>query len=398
MSESWPNVMLGDVLKTVSRPEPVVSTKEYRLLGVRLDGGGPFLRETKLGSQSAATTLFKVETDDFIYSRLFAWRGAFGIISSELDGCYVSSEFPIFHPVAGKIDMKFLYLWFRLPRTLTAVEAVCTGSTPLTRNRFKEAFFLKMKLPLPSLVEQSRIVARIDELAAKIEEAKWLRREAIEEATVLLESGVGIAFERLSDAEYQPLKALTTKIGSGSTPSGGRASYPSFGVPFIRSLNVRMRQFQWDGIAYIDEPTHATMRGTTVKPNDVLLNITGASIGRVACAPPELETANVNQHVAIIRPRENVNSQYLMYWLSQPSVQDFINEEQKGATRQGFTKAQIEAFEVPLVSLPEQVRTVAYLDGLQAKVDVLKALQAETAAELAALLPSVLDRAFSGRL
>jgi type I restriction enzyme S subunit len=87
-----------------------------------------------------------------------------------------------------------------------------------------------------------------------------------------------------------------------------------------------------------------------------------------------------------------------MYWLSQPAVQKFINEKQKGATRQGFTKAQIEAFEIPLLPLTEQHRIVAYLDDLQSKADSLKQLQSETTAELDALLPSILDKAFKGEL
>jgi type I restriction enzyme S subunit len=159
-----------------------------------------------------------------------------------------------------------------------------------------------------------------------------------------------------------------------------------------------MRNFRWDGIAFIDKTTHEIMRGTQVKPNDVLLNITGASIGRVACAPSDLAEANVNQHVAIIRPIEALNPRYLMYWLSQPSIQDFINDKQKGATKQGFTKAQIESFEVPLPPLPEQRRIVAYLDDLQKEVKTLKRLQSETAAELNALMPSILDKAFKGEL
>ena len=108
--------------------------------------------------------------------------------------------------------------------------------------------------------------------------------------------------------------------------------------------------------------------------------------------------ANVNQHVAIIHPKEDLEARYLMYWLSQPTVQEFINDEQKGATRQGFTKAQIQAFEIPVPSLAEQRRIVAELDALQAEVDALKRLQAETAAELDALLPALLDRAFKGKL
>src|SRR5258706_3641731 len=138
----------------VTRAEAVRPDKESRLLGIRLDGNGPFLRETKLGTQLSATTLSLVMAGDFIYSRLFAWRGAFGTIDDALDGCYVSGEFPTFMPVPGKLDVEFLRLWFRLPVTLAAVEVDCTGSTPLTRNRFKEQFFLALQMPLPPLDEQ----------------------------------------------------------------------------------------------------------------------------------------------------------------------------------------------------------------------------------------------------
>ena len=130
-----------EVLEPISRPVAVDPLKEYPLLGIRLDGGGVFHRETKLGSQIAATTLFQVKTGDFIYSRLFAWRGAFGVIDHDLDGYYVSAEFPTFIPIHDSINIKFLLLWFRLPTVISKVEADCTGSTSLTRNRFKENFF-----------------------------------------------------------------------------------------------------------------------------------------------------------------------------------------------------------------------------------------------------------------
>jgi type I restriction enzyme S subunit len=87
-----------------------------------------------------------------------------------------------------------------------------------------------------------------------------------------------------------------------------------------------------------------------------------------------------------------------MYWISQPGVQALIDKEQKGATRQGFTKEQIEALEIPIPSPDEQKRTVDFLDTLQTKSNSLKALHAETHAELEAMLPSILDKAFKGEL
>ena len=94
--KAWPKVRLGDVLVQVNRTEAVTANGEYRLLGVRLEGNGPFLREVVSGTETSAGRLNRVFECDFIYSRLFAWRGAFGVISKELDGCFVSNEFPIF--------------------------------------------------------------------------------------------------------------------------------------------------------------------------------------------------------------------------------------------------------------------------------------------------------------
>ncbi|HUA68333.1 MAG TPA: hypothetical protein VMA13_07270, partial [Candidatus Saccharimonadales bacterium] len=181
-------VRLGSVLTPTVRSETVDASKEYRLLGIRLDGQGPFLRETVVGTQTSAAKLFRVAEGDFIYSRLFACRGAFGVISKELDGCFVSGEFPTFLPVPGKIDVEYLKYWFRLPRVIATVDADCSGSTPLTRNRFKENFFLALEIPLPPLAEQRRVVARIEKLAVQIQEARTLRDRAVEEAEALLRS------------------------------------------------------------------------------------------------------------------------------------------------------------------------------------------------------------------
>ncbi len=142
MRIQWrPTPLLG-ILKPVSRSEKVNPTKEYRLLGIRLDGVGPFLREIKIGSQISAKYLSKVKAGDFIYSRLFAWRGAFGVIDPTLSDCYVSNEFPTYEPNLNEIDVDFLKLWFRLPAIISKVESGCSGSTPLTRNRFKEDFLV----------------------------------------------------------------------------------------------------------------------------------------------------------------------------------------------------------------------------------------------------------------
>jgi type I restriction enzyme S subunit len=396
MSKAYPMVPLGEVLtlyqEYINEPEP----RSYPKLSVKLYGKGVVLDTPADGSSLKMQRHQIAKSGQVILSEIWGKKGAIGIVPPEGEGALCTSHFFLFDICQEKIDTKYLQAIFTANYLQEQLDNEAKGTTGYAAVRPKH--LLSATIPLPPLEEQQRIVARIEELAAKIEEARGLQKEAVEEAESLLESAINLTFERMNSVERKPLVSLTSKIGSGSTPAGGRSAYPSSGIPFIRSLNVRMRQFTWEGIAFIDQATHESMRGTQVKPNDVLLNITGASIGRVACAPSDLIEANVNQHVAIIRPLELLDARYLVYWLSQPNVQDFINNEQKGATRQGFTKAQIEAFNIPLPPQPEQQRIVAYLDDLQAKVDMLKRKQAEVSAQLDAMLPSILDKAFKGEL
>jgi type I restriction enzyme S subunit len=98
------------------------------------------------------------------------------------------------------------------------------------------------------------------------------------------------------------LEELATKVGSGATPKGGEAAYAGTGVPFIRSMNVVFFGFKREGLAYLDERQAAGLENVEVRSGDILLNITGASIGRVTIAPSDMDGARVNQHVCIIRP------------------------------------------------------------------------------------------------
>lgn len=163
LAKLWVNTKIGSLVTPIDRTEIVQLDKEYKLLGVRLDFRGAFLREVVTGSTSSATRLNQVKVGDFIYSRLFAWRGSFGIIPPELDGCYVSNEFPLWQIDETKIQKDFLLEWLRLPSTLAEVERFCTGSTPQSRNRFKEEFFLGLQIPLPEEMEvQLELIRGLD--------------------------------------------------------------------------------------------------------------------------------------------------------------------------------------------------------------------------------------------
>ncbi len=160
-----------------------------------------------------------------------------------------------------------------------------------------------------------------------------------------------------------PLGHITSKIGSGATPRGGRNSYKTEGVALIRSLNVYDLEFDTSGLAYIDEEQAAQLDNVAVQPGDVLLNITGASVARCALAPTALLPARVNQHVAILRPLiEFLDSRFLVYSLVAPrNKARLLAIAQGGATREALTKRTLEEFDIPLPPLPVQRKIAAVL-------------------------------------
>jgi type I restriction enzyme, S subunit len=165
------------------------------------------------------------------------------------------------------------------------------------------------------------------------------------------------------------IKDNVSKIGSGVTPSGGAASYLDVGVPLLRSQNVHFDGLKLEDVAFIAKETHDDMSGTKLRARDVLLNITGASIGRCTFVPDGFGEGNVNQHVCIIRPAAQLNYKFLTYCLSAPWGQDQILSSFTGASRQGLGQRDLGEIQVPLPPLSEQERIVAYLDVSCATID-----------------------------
>jgi type I restriction enzyme, S subunit len=157
------------------------------------------------------------------------------------------------------------------------------------------------------------------------------------------------------------LREVTKKIGSGSTPKGGSNIYGTSGIPFIRSQNVHSGRLDLSDVVYISDEIHNKMKGTHVKPNDVLLNITGASIGRSCVAPETIKTANVNQHVCIIRLSDDYNPEFLSQYINSYFGQYQINAFQAGGNRQGLNFEQIADLQVPAPPFPEQRKIAAIL-------------------------------------
>ncbi|MFH0828779.1 MAG: N-6 DNA methylase [Candidatus Kerfeldbacteria bacterium] len=152
-------VPLGDWIAREERRFAVQRKERYRLLGVKWYGEGPFLREELLGAEIKAKYVFKVQPEDIIYNRLFAWKGSFGVVPAELDGCYVSNEFPLFRlkdgaPAYGPYIKYFL----KSPATWATAERLSTGTTSTSRNRLSIEDFLGIEIPEMTVDEQMSFV------------------------------------------------------------------------------------------------------------------------------------------------------------------------------------------------------------------------------------------------
>lgn len=180
------------------------------------------------------------------------------------------------------------------------------------------------------------------------------------------------------DWEERKLGEVTVKIGSGKTPKGGSAVYSEKGIPLLRSQNIYNDRVNFNDIVYITKGIDDSMANSHVLKDDVLLNITGASIGRSAVYSKE-HLANVNQHVCIIRPGKNVNPFFIQLNITSPKGQKEIELNQAGGGREGLNFQQIARMTFFFPDKEEQAKIGTFFKQLddtialhQRKLDLLK--------------------------
>ena len=171
-------------------------------------------------------------------------------------------------------------------------------------------------------------------------------------------------FELPQGWEFARFGDLTTRLGSGSTPRGGANVYLNEGIPFLRSQNVWNDGLILDDIAYISNETHQKMENTKVTPGDILLNITGASLGRSTIFPLSVSEANVSQHVTVIRLIKLDMNRFIHLLILSPLIQQLVWQRQVGVAIEGLSKKVLEKFETPIPPLREQQRIVGQVDKL----------------------------------
>lgn len=192
------------------------------------------------------------------------------------------------------------------------------------------------------------------------------------------------------------LGALAIHVGSGITPRGGSEVYQSEGVLFIRSQNVHSDGLRLEDVVYISRRMHEAMKRSAVLPYDVLLNITGASIGRVCFFPKAIGLANVNQHVCVIRLRQpdEIDSRLLTAMLVSSIGQLQIRRLNAGGNRPGLNYEQLRAFAVPWPHKDERQFTVRVLSESENRLAQERAILAK----LKCLKQGFMDDLLTGRV
>jgi len=367
----------------ISRYEQVKPDADYSLLGMRSRIAGPFIRETKKGAEISALKLNRVNAGDFIYSRLFAWQGSFGLIPPEMDGCYVSNEFPLYNIDESIASPEYLVYWFGLPHIQKRVENDCSGSTPGTRNRFKEKFFESLDIELPSLEEQLKIVSRVRLLSEKKADVISLRQESLIDALAMLHS----AFEKIIEgAEYRPM-AEVAPLERRKVEIDFNSEYPELGVRCFG--NGTFHKPILDGIDVGTKKLYQMM------PGDLVFSNVFAWEGAIAVVKEEDEGRVGSHRFITCAPKKGVvTSDFLcFYFLANEGLEKIQAASPGGAGRNrtlGLKK--LEKIEVPVPDYNKQL----WFNKLQNKVEQIKQAQADNEIELEALMPSILDKAFRG--
>ena len=250
-------------------------------------------------------------------------------------------------------------------------------------------------IPVPPLSEQQSIVDYLDSAFAKIDAMKANAEKALNEAKALFQASLKEMLEPKEGWEEKTLKALTSKIGSGATPKGGRKVYIEEGCHFIRSMNIQYNEFKYDDLAHITDEAAEQLKGVEIKENDVLFNITGASIARCCVVPADVLPARVNQHVSILRLKQEVLPSFLSFIMNSPKHQKELLEIGKaGSTRQALTKTDLENHVICYPSLDNQKRLLYTLDSLKSKVDRLQENYDKISQECDALKQAILRQVF----
>ena len=317
-----------------------------------------------------------VEKGDFVIS-MRSFQG--GIEYCDYTGSVSSAYVPLIpNDLIFSPFFKYLFKSSRYIEALQSTSNLVRDGQALRYNNF-------CMIPLPVVPNQTQIkIANfLDQKTAQIDQAIALKQQQIEKLgeykQIVIQNAVTKGLNpnapmKNSGVEWignipehwdvKKLKYLTSKIGSGITPSGGATTYVDKGIPLLRSQNIHFDGLVLDNVANISLNVHKSMKNSQVKQHDVLLNITGGSLGR-CCYNSSNDEMNVNQHVCIVRPNNLIKGEFLNGLMSSEVGQKQIWFFQQGGGREGLNFQNLKNFDFPLPSIDEQKEIIAHIEILK---------------------------------
>lgn len=382
MSKPWPKVKLGEILHEVVRAELVDPQREYQTLGVRWYGHGLFVKDKLMGHQIAASKVYRVEMGDFVYNRLFAWKGSFAVADAKFRGCYVSNEFPCFHANEERLDALFLHHYFCQESSWTAALGLSEGATPTSRNRLKQAAFLSLEIRVPPIEKQRSMVARIDAAKRQLQQAKMLRSSIDHDIASLL----AVRFqETLKQAVWGPMREVAPLVRR-NVQLDVTQSYKELGArSFGKGLFVKPD---------FDAATATWEKPVWIKFGDLVFSNIKAWEGAIGVAEPEHDGfIGSHRYLTAVSDPKKALPEYLLYYLLSEEGLLKVNEASPGTADRNRTTKQssLECISVPIPALEVQRQFVK----LQAALNGLAKTRAEQESLADAVLPSLIHQTLS---
>ena len=396
---TWPLVQLGGVIRQRKEFIEIDDLQTYKRARVQLHAKGIVLRDIVEGSLVKTKRQQVSRAGEFLVAEIDAKVGGFGMVPDDLDGAIVSSHYFLFQIDETKLERRFLDFFIRTPSFRDQVEA--QGSTNYAAIR--PAHVLGYQIPLPPLSEQRRIVARIETLAAEIAEAKRLRQEAVAEAEAISQKQLDVSMTpHGSGWTRETVADVVESMDAGWSPQCDEipASENEWGV--LKTTSVQWCDFQPQYNKRLPA-TFAPRPELAVKKGDVLVTRAGPRkrVAVVAAVRDDFPKLTISDKLIRLHVVESkVEPRFLELSLCSPFSQEHLVQRKTGLAdaQVNISQSILKATPFAYPPLPEQRRIVAELDALQEQVNALKRLQSATAAELDALLPAILDRAFKGGL
>jgi type I restriction enzyme S subunit len=364
---------------------------EYSILGVTNRGGGIAIKRKVMGSELTMRQYQLASANQLMWCKVDTKNGAFSVTREEQCGCVASPNMcladidtSIWHP-------EFVQFFFQLPVVIETITQVSLGST--NRQYLKPQELLeKVRLRRPPLEEQQRIVARIEQLAAQIEEARRLRHQATEETEAFLIATARHVFNTSRGWTAGRIGDYMESISTGTTPPSKQEEFYGGNVEWFTPGDIGHAKWLRNSTRKLTAVALETRVARRFAKDTLLLTCIG-EIGRVGICAQE---SSANQQITGLLFKPDVDPEFAYFRLA--ALKPDMEAAAPATTLPILNQGRLEEIPFSFPSLPEQRRIVGYLDGLAGQVAALARLQSETAAELDALLPSILDKAFKGEL